>query len=73
MAGLHVPRLTIAHAAKILLKIIKKIITPITESKVSESQPGFRKVKGTREAIYMTRILTERALRKEENYLPLFY
>ena len=56
----------IAHAAKILLKIIKKRITPIIESKVSESQLGFRKGKGTREAIYITRIITERALEKKK-------
>ena len=62
----------IAHAAKILLKIIKKRITPIIESKVSESQLGFRKGKGTREAIYITRILTERALEKKKTIYLCF-
>ena len=35
----------ISHAAKIVLKVIKKRITPLIEKKISENQLGFRKGK----------------------------
>ena len=54
----------VSHAAKILLKVIKKRITPLIEKRISENQLGFRKGKGTREAIFIARILSERNIEK---------
>ena len=42
----------ISHASKILLQLIKRRITPIIERQLGDSQMGFRKGKGTRDAIY---------------------
>jgi len=53
----------ISHASKILLHLIKKRITPIIERQLSESQMGFRKGKGTRDAIFQLRMIGERALK----------
>ena len=56
----------ISHAAKILLVIIKNRITPIIERQLSETQLGFRKGRGTREAIYNLRVLSERLIEKKK-------
>ena len=56
----------ISHAAKVLLIVIKKRITPIIERQLSESQLGFRKGRGTREAIYNLRALSERIIEKKK-------
>jgi len=53
----------ISHASKILFQLIKKIITPIIERQLSESQMGFRKGKGTRDAIFQLRMIGERTLK----------
>jgi len=45
-----------AHAAKILVKIICTRIENIVEKKLSDDQFGFRRNKGTREAILSLRI-----------------
>jgi len=50
----------ISHASKILLHLIKKRITPIIERQLSESQMGFRKGKGTRDAVFQLRMISER-------------
>ena len=50
----------ISHASKILLQLIKRRITPIIERHLSESQMGFRKGKGTRDAIFQLRQVGER-------------
>ena len=42
----------ISHVSKILLQIVKARITPVVERHLSESQMGFRKGKGTRDAIF---------------------
>ena len=42
---------------------MKKRITPIIEDQLSESQMGFRKGKGTRDAIFQLRMIGERSLR----------
>jgi|UniRef100_A0A2S2QUQ4 hypothetical protein len=49
-----------AHAAKILIKIICTRIMNIVEKEISGDQFGFRKNKSTREAILRLRILLEK-------------
>ena len=50
----------ISHASKVLLHLIKRRITPIVERHVGESQMGFRKGRGTRDAIFQFRMISER-------------
>jgi exonuclease III len=50
----------ISHASKVLLHLIKRRITPIIERQLGESQMGFRKGKGTRDAIFQLRMISER-------------
>ena len=50
----------ISHASKILLHLIKRRIAPIIERQLADSQMGFRKGKGTRDAIFQLRIINER-------------
>ncbi|KAG1687293.1 LINE-1 reverse transcriptase [Nymphon striatum] len=57
----------ISHASKILLYIIKKRITPFIERNLTESQFGFRKDRGTRNAIHLLRILGERMIGKKKD------
>lgn len=57
----------ISHASKILLYIIKKRITPLIERNLTESQFGFRKGSGTRDAIYVLRTLGERMIEKKKD------
>ena len=52
----------ISHTSKILLNLIKKRISPIVERHLSDSQMGFRKGKGTRDAIFQLRTICERSL-----------
>jgi len=52
----------ISHASKILLHLIKRRITPIIERQLSDSQMGFRKGKGTRDAIFQLRMISERLM-----------
>ena len=52
----------ISHTSKILLHLIKKRITPIIERQIGESQMGFRKGKGTRDAIFQLRMISERVI-----------
>src|SRR5438132_8374760 len=53
----------IFNASKILIQLIKKRITPIIERQLSESQLGFRKGKGARDAIFKLRMIGERTLK----------
>ena len=62
----------ISHASKILLKLIKKRITPIVENNLSESQMGFRKGKGTRDAIFQLRMTCERSTELNKNIYLCF-
>src|SRR5206468_679923 len=50
----------ISHASKALLHVIKRRITPIIERQLGDSQMGFRKGKGTRDAIFQLRRISER-------------
>lgn len=54
----------ISHAAKILLRIMNRRLTKIMEENVSEEQFGFRKGKGTREAIGVIRMIGERCIER---------
>jgi len=51
-----------AHAAKILVKIICTRIESIVEKELSDDQFGFRRNKGTREATLSLRILIEKQI-----------
>ena len=62
----------ISHASKILLKLIKKRITPTVENYLSESQMGFRKGKGTRDAIVQLRMACERSMEMNKNIYLCF-
>ena len=62
----------ISHAAKILPKVIKKRITLLIEKRIREDQLGFRKGKGTREVIFIARILSERAIEKKKLFIFVF-
>jgi hypothetical protein len=52
----------IAHAAKIVSRILRRRIERKTEDVLGEDQFGFRRGKGTRDAIGMLRIISERTL-----------
>src|SRR5437867_13422090 len=52
----------ISHASKVLLHLIKGRITPIIERELGDSQMGFRKGKGTRDAIFQLRMISERII-----------
>jgi len=52
----------ISHTSKILLHLINNRIRPIIERHLSESQMGFRKGKGTRDAIFQLRTIIERSM-----------
>src|SRR6267154_2782767 len=50
----------VAHASKVLLHLINRRITPIIERQLGESQMGFRKGKGTRDAVFQLRMISEK-------------
>src|SRR3989442_10325062 len=50
----------ISHASKVLLHLIKRRITTIIERQLGDSQMGFRKGRGTRDAIFQLRMISER-------------
>jgi hypothetical protein len=52
----------IAHTAKIVAKILRRRIEKEIEDVFEEDQFGFRRGKGTRDAIGMLRIISERTL-----------
>jgi hypothetical protein len=52
----------IAQAAKIVARILRGRIEMRTEDVLGEDQFGFRRGKGTRDAIGMLRIISERTL-----------
>jgi len=56
----------ISHTSKVLLHLIKRRITPIIERQLGESQMGFRKGKGTRDAIFQLRMINERMMRLDK-------
>ena len=56
----------IAHTAKIVAKIPRRRIEKKIEDVLGEDQFGFRRGKGTRDAIVMLRIISERTLEIDE-------
>uniref|UniRef100_A0A8D8LZ42 Craniofacial development protein 2 n=3 Tax=Cacopsylla melanoneura TaxID=428564 RepID=A0A8D8LZ42_9HEMI len=57
----------ISHLSKILLQIMKNRINPIIEEHLSETQMGFRKEQGCRDAISTLRILIEKNIDKDKD------
>ena len=62
----------IAHTAKIVAKILKRRIEKKIEDVLKEDQYGFRRRKGTRDAIGMLRIISERTLEIDEELIVCF-
>ena len=62
----------ISHTSKILLHLINNRITPIIERHLSDSQMGFRKGRGTRDAIFQFRTITERAIHVNKKVFACF-
>ncbi|PNF18588.1 hypothetical protein B7P43_G06262 [Cryptotermes secundus] len=62
----------IAHTAKIIAKILKRRIERKIEDVLGEDQFGFRRGKGTRDAIGMMRIIAERTLEIDEELCVCF-
>jgi len=62
----------IAHTAKIIAKILRGRIEKKIEGVLGEEQFGFRRGKGTRDAIGMMRIITERTLELDEELCVCF-
>jgi len=56
----------IAHTAKIIAKILRRRIERKIEAVLGEDQFGFRRGKGTRDAVGMMRIIAERTLEIDE-------
>jgi hypothetical protein len=57
----------IPHTTKILAKILRRRIEKKIEVVLGEDQFGFRRETGTRDAIGMLRIISERTLEIDEN------
>ena len=64
--------MTIAHTAKIVTKIIRRRIEKKIEEVLGEDQFGFRRGNGTRNAIGMLRIISERTLEIDEDLCVCF-
>jgi len=60
-----------AHTAKIIAKILRRIEKKIGDV-LGEDQFGFRRRKGTRDAIGMMRIIAERTLEIDEELCVCF-
>ena len=56
----------IAHTAKIVAKILRRRTEKKIEDVLGEDQFGFRRGKGTRDAIGMLRIISERTMKIDE-------
>jgi len=56
----------IAHTAKIITKIFRRMIGNKIEDVLGENQLAFRRGEGTRDAIGMMRIIAERTLEIDE-------
>ena len=62
----------ISHSAKIIAKILRRRIERKIEDVLGEDQFGFRRGKGTRDAIGMMRIIAERTLELDEELCICF-
>ena len=52
----------VSHASKVLLHLVKRRITQIIERQLGESQMDFRKGKGTRDAVFQLRMISEKII-----------
>jgi len=64
--------MTITHTAKIVTKILRRRIEKKIEEVLGEDQFGFRRGNGTRNAIGMLRIISERTLEIDEDLCVCF-
>ena len=62
-----------AHTAKIVARIFRRRIERKIEDVLGENQFGFRRGKGTRDAIGMMRIILERTLEIDEELVCLLH
>jgi hypothetical protein len=62
----------IAHAAKIVARILRRRIDRKKEDALGEDQFGFRRGKGTRDAIGIVRIISERTLDIDDELCACF-
>ena len=62
----------IAHTAKIIAKILRRRIERKIEAVLGEDQFGFRRGKGTKDAIGMMRKMAERTLERDEELCVCF-
>ena len=62
----------IAHTAKIVAKIFRRMIEKKIEDVLGEDRFGFRRGKGTMDAIGMLRIISERTLETDEELCICF-
>jgi len=62
----------ISHVSKILLHLINARITPIIERHLTDSQLGFRKGKGTKDAIFQFRTVMERVTQVNKKVYACF-
>jgi len=62
----------IAHTGKIVAKILRRRIEKKTENVLGGDQFGFRRENGTRDAIGMLRIISERNLERDEELCVCF-
>ena len=58
-----------SHVTKIILRVIMIRARHKIRPEVSEEQYGFMQDKGTRNAIYILRVLLERAIEMQEMYI----
>ena len=61
-----------AHTAKIIAKILRRRIGKKIEDVLGDDQFGFRRGKGTRDAVGMMRIIAERTLEIDEELCVCF-
>ena len=65
-------KIRISHIAKTVAHILSKILKSEIEGFIEEDQFGFRKAKGTRDAIGLMRIISERVLDVKEEMCLCF-
>ena len=68
----HITISVISHTGKIVTRILSKRLESKIEEVIEEDQFGFRKGKGTRDAIGLMRIISERMLDVKEEMCLCF-
>ena len=62
----------ISHTSKILLHLINSRVTPVIERHLSNSQMGFRKGRGTRDAKFQLKTIIQRSVQANEKVYACF-